>query len=56
MRMHSSCLTGDVFHSRRCDCGNQLNEAIQRLSQSGGLLVYLNQEGRGIGLYSKLEA
>lgn len=56
VRVHSECLTGDIFHSSRCDCGEQLNEAIQRLDQSGGVLLYLRQEGRGIGLYNKLDA
>ncbi len=56
VRMHSECITGDVFGSARCDCGPQLNEALQRLSQTGGVLLYLRQEGRGIGLYRKLDA
>jgi GTP cyclohydrolase II len=56
VRMHSECLTGDVFGSSRCDCGNQLNEAIDKLSVEGGVLLYLRQEGRGIGLYNKLDA
>jgi len=56
VRMHSECLTGDVFHSSRCDCGEQLNEAINLLHESGGILLYLRQEGRGIGLYNKLDA
>jgi GTP cyclohydrolase II len=56
VRVHSECLTGDIFHSSRCDCGEQLNEAIQRLDQAGGVLLYLRQEGRGIGLYNKLDA
>jgi GTP cyclohydrolase II len=56
VRPHSECLTGDVFGSRRCDCGQQLREAVQRISDSGGYLLYLRQEGRGIGLYAKLEA
>lgn len=56
VRMHSECLTGDVFHSSRCDCGEQLNEAINRIHTEGGILLYLRQEGRGIGLYNKLDA
>ncbi|WPC05428.1 GTP cyclohydrolase II [Pseudomonas benzenivorans] len=56
VRIHSECLTGDVFTSQRCDCGPQLNEAIARLNEEGGLLIYLRQEGRGIGLYAKLDA
>lgn len=56
VRVHSECLTGDVFGSRRCDCGFQLSEAIERLSLKGGVLLYLRQEGRGIGLYEKLAA
>ncbi|RCU51778.1 GTP cyclohydrolase II [Corallincola holothuriorum] len=56
VRMHSECLTGDVFHSSRCDCGEQLNEAISLIHVEGGILLYLRQEGRGIGLYNKLDA
>ena len=56
VRMHSECLTGDVFHSSRCDCGDQLDETINRMSNDGGILLYLRQEGRGIGLYNKLDA
>ncbi|MFD9739972.1 GTP cyclohydrolase II [Umezawaea sp. NPDC059074] len=56
VRMHSECLTGDVFGSARCDCGPQLREAVERLSTEGGVLLYLRQEGRGIGLYNKLDA
>ena len=56
VRMHSECLTGDVFHSSRCDCGEQLEETINRMSESGGIILYLRQEGRGIGLYNKLDA
>ncbi|MEV4728210.1 GTP cyclohydrolase II RibA, partial [Micromonospora humida] len=48
--------TGDVFGSQRCDCGPQLREAVQRISDAGGFLLYLRQEGRGIGLYPKLDA
>jgi GTP cyclohydrolase II len=56
IRPHSECLTGDVFGSQRCDCGPQLREAVERIALAGGYLLYLRQEGRGIGLYSKLEA
>jgi GTP cyclohydrolase II len=56
IRAHSECLTGDVFGSQRCDCGAQLREAVERIADAGGYLLYLRQEGRGIGLYSKLEA
>ena len=56
IRPHSECLTGDVFGSQRCDCGPQLREAVERIADAGGYLLYLRQEGRGIGLYSKLEA
>lgn len=55
-RLHSECLTGDVFGSRRCDCGPQLRESVERLAATGGFLLYLRQEGRGIGLYAKLDA
>src|SRR5262245_43777769 len=56
VRLHSECLTGDVFGSQRCDCGAQLREAVERITSTGGFLLYLRQEGRGIGLYTKLEA
>ena len=57
VRMHSKCLTGDVFHSRRCDCGWQLHKAMERIAAEGrGVIVYLDQEGRGIGLLNKLKA
>jgi 3,4-dihydroxy 2-butanone 4-phosphate synthase/GTP cyclohydrolase II len=57
VRVHSSCLTGDVFGSLRCDCGSQLHEAMRRIGQEGlGVLVYMRQEGRGIGLVNKLLA
>ena len=57
MRVHSECLTGDVFGSLRCDCGTQLREALRRIAEEGdGVLVYLRQEGRGIGLAGKIHA
>ena len=57
VRMHSKCLTGDVFHSLRCDCGPQLHAAMERIAREGrGVIVYLDQEGRGIGLLNKLRA
>ena len=57
VRVHSKCLTGDVFHSARCDCGGQLHAAMERIAREGrGVLLYLNQEGRGIGLANKLRA
>jgi len=57
VRMHSECLTGDVFHSMRCDCGDQLDAAMQTIAAAGcGVIVYLRQEGRGIGLVHKLKA
>lgn len=56
VRPHSECLTGDVFGSQRCDCGPQLREAAERITVAGGYLLYLRQEGRGIGLYDKLDA
>jgi GTP cyclohydrolase II len=56
VRLHSECLTGDVFGSQRCDCGAQLREGVERIADSGGFLLYLRQEGRGIGLYAKLDA
>jgi 3,4-dihydroxy 2-butanone 4-phosphate synthase/GTP cyclohydrolase II len=57
VRVHSECLTGDVFGSRRCDCGNQLHAALRQISEAGsGVLVYMRQEGRGIGLAAKIHA
>jgi 3,4-dihydroxy 2-butanone 4-phosphate synthase/GTP cyclohydrolase II len=56
LRIHSECMTGDLFASRRCDCGAQLVAALDHFKQNGGLLIYLRQEGRGIGLVEKLRA
>src|SRR4051812_4611029 len=56
VRPHSECLTGDIFGSERCDCGPQLREAVERIADVGGYVLYLRQEGRGIGLYAKLDA
>lgn len=55
VRVHSECLTGDVLGSLRCDCGPQLEESLELLSMEGGVLLYMRQEGRGIGLYNKLD-
>lgn len=57
VRIHSSCITGDIFGSLRCDCGSQLEKAIEMIEREGkGVILYLNQEGRGIGLINKLKA
>lgn len=56
VRVHSECITGDTFQSSRCDCGKQLNEAIESTAKQGGLIIYLRQEGRGIGLFNKIDA
>ncbi|MCB0662624.1 MAG: GTP cyclohydrolase II [Saprospiraceae bacterium] len=56
VRVHSECMTGDTFGSKRCDCGEQLDTAMQMAAKEGGIIVYLRQEGRGIGLTNKLRA
>jgi 3,4-dihydroxy 2-butanone 4-phosphate synthase/GTP cyclohydrolase II len=57
VRVHSECLTGDVFGSRRCDCGPQLHTALKRIDQEGrGVVIYMRQEGRGIGIAAKIQA
>jgi GTP cyclohydrolase II len=56
LRIHSECMTGDVFGSKRCDCGQQLHNALRYIEEHSGVLIYLRQEGRGIGLVKKLEA
>ena len=56
LRIHSSCATGDLFFSRKCDCGQQLKLAMKLIGEEGGLLIYLPQEGRGIGLANKIKA
>ncbi|EKD71065.1 MAG: hypothetical protein ACD_46C00280G0002 [uncultured bacterium] len=56
VRLHSSCSTGDIFSSKRCDCHKQLHHSLKRISQEGGVLIYLNQEGRGIGLFNKIKS
>jgi 3,4-dihydroxy 2-butanone 4-phosphate synthase/GTP cyclohydrolase II len=56
VRVHSECMTGDLFGSHRCDCGEQLETAMQLTAEHGGVVIYLRQEGRGIGLINKLKA
>ncbi len=56
VRFHSECITGEVFHSKKCECGQQLSAAMQYISEHGGLIIYLRQEGRNIGIINKLKA
>lgn len=56
VRIHSECLTGDLFHSQHCDCGSQLNYSMNEIALNGGILLYLKQEGRDIGLFNKIKA
>lgn len=56
VRIHSECMTGDVFKSLKCDCGQQLDFALKQIKQDGGMIIYLRQEGRGIGLFNKVNA
>lgn len=56
VRIHSECLTGDVLHSLKCDCGNELEMALAEINKRGGMILYLRQEGRGIGLFNKINA
>lgn len=56
VRIHSECLTGDVLHSLKCDCGDELDIALKKIAKEGGMILYLRQEGRGIGLFNKINA
>ncbi len=56
VRVHSECMTGDIFHSFKCDCGDQLDSSLKAAADSNGLVIYLRQEGRGIGIINKLKA
>lgn len=56
VRFHSECITGEVFHSRKCECGQQLDAAMKFMSENGGMIIYLRQEGRNIGIINKLKA
>jgi len=55
LRIHSECITGDLFHSNRCDCGEQLEKSMKLIQEKGGMVIYLRQEGRGIGIINKLK-
>ena len=56
VRIHSECITGEVFHSQKCECGQQLNAAMEYMQKNGGIIIYLRQEGRNIGIINKLKA
>lgn len=56
VRFHSECITGEVFHSKKCECGQQLDAAMKYMSENGGMIIYLRQEGRNIGIINKLKA
>ena len=56
VRFHSECITGEVFHSKKCECGQQLDAAMKYMHENGGIIVYLRQEGRNIGIINKLKA
>lgn len=56
VRFHSECITGEVFHSKKCECGQQLDAALKYMSENGGMIIYLRQEGRNIGIINKLRA
>ena len=56
VRIHSECMTGEIFHSKKCECGQQLDHALKYLQENGGILIYLRQEGRNIGIINKLRA
>ncbi|MDH3648090.1 MAG: GTP cyclohydrolase II [Saprospiraceae bacterium] len=56
VRIHSECMTGDLFESTRCECGSQLRKSFEQIAEQGGIIIYLRQEGRGIGLIEKLRA
>ncbi|WP_185290536.1 GTP cyclohydrolase II [Chryseobacterium lactis] len=56
VRFHSECITGEVFHSKKCECGQQLDAAMKYMSENGGVIIYLRQEGRNIGIINKLRA
>ncbi len=56
VRFHSECITGEIFHSKKCECGQQLDAAMKYMSENGGIIIYLRQEGRNIGIINKLRA